>query len=156
MLKPRQWFISPERMWREWLEGKQKTSFSHQVEQRWYLLFPPSALFHSGFMKLHQLNRSVRHAAVVHGKLIFFQANNLVLHTAVEHFWRNCRAAEQGDRHQNGSKGLPHIITSNVEHDSIKLVAEHLQKDGKAGRRPSRKNFIQIDTRNNAWLYFNN
>lgn len=97
-----------------------------------------------GFMKLHQLNRSVRHAAVVHGKLIFFQANNLVLHTAVEHFWRNCRAAEQGDRHQNGSKGLPHIITSNVEHDSIKLVAEHLQKDGKAGRRSSRKILLRL------------
>lgn len=60
------------------------------------------------------------------------EANNLVLHTAVEHFRRSCRAAEQGEGHQNGSNGLPHIITSNVEHDSIKLVAEHLQKDGKA------------------------
>lgn len=60
------------------------------------------------------------------------EANNLVLHTAVEHFRRSCRAAEQGEGHQNGSNGLPHIITSNVEHDSVKLVAEHLQKDGKA------------------------
>ncbi|XP_070765274.1 selenocysteine lyase [Enoplosus armatus] len=60
------------------------------------------------------------------------EANNLVLHTAVEHFRRNCRAAEQGERHQNGSKGLPHIITSNVEHDSVSLAAEHLQRDGKA------------------------
>lgn len=60
------------------------------------------------------------------------EANNLVLHTAVEHFRRNCRAAEQDDRHQNGSSVLPHIITSNVEHDSVKLVAEHLQKDGRA------------------------
>ncbi|XP_053178534.1 selenocysteine lyase [Scomber japonicus] len=60
------------------------------------------------------------------------EANNLVLHTAVEHFRRNCRAAEQDDGRQNGSNGLPHIITSNVEHDSVKLAAEHLQRDGKA------------------------
>uniref|UniRef100_A0A8D3EB80 Selenocysteine lyase n=1 Tax=Scophthalmus maximus TaxID=52904 RepID=A0A8D3EB80_SCOMX len=53
------------------------------------------------------------------------EANNLVLHTAVEHFRRHRRAAEQGE-------GLPHIITSNVEHDSVKLVAEHLQREGKA------------------------
>lgn len=62
------------------------------------------------------------------------QANNLVLHTAVEHFRRNCRAAEQ-EGHHNGRTGLPHIITSNVEHDSVKLAAEHLQREGKAGKR---------------------
>uniref|UniRef100_A0A3Q1AKM5 Selenocysteine lyase n=1 Tax=Amphiprion ocellaris TaxID=80972 RepID=A0A3Q1AKM5_AMPOC len=60
------------------------------------------------------------------------EANNLVLHTAVEHFRKSCRAAEQHEGHQNGCSGRPHIITSNVEHDSIKLVAEHLQMDGKA------------------------
>ncbi|XP_039463353.1 selenocysteine lyase isoform X2 [Oreochromis aureus] len=60
------------------------------------------------------------------------EANNLVLHTAVEHFRKHCRAAEQGAGHQNGCTGLPHIITSNVEHDSVKLVAQHLEKEGKA------------------------
>lgn len=61
------------------------------------------------------------------------EANNLVLHTAVEHFRRNYKAAEEGEGHQNGGVSCrPHIITSNVEHDSIKLVAEHLQKSGKA------------------------
>ncbi|XP_029286103.1 selenocysteine lyase isoform X2 [Cottoperca gobio] len=60
------------------------------------------------------------------------EANNLVIHTAVEHFRRSCRAAEEGEGRQNGSNGLPHIITSNVEHDSVKLVVEHLQKVGKA------------------------
>lgn len=61
------------------------------------------------------------------------EANNLVLHTAVEHFRRSYRAAEQGEGHVNGNNScLPHIITSNVEHDSVKLVAEHLQKNGKA------------------------
>nr|XP_061834611.1 selenocysteine lyase-like [Nerophis lumbriciformis]XP_061834612.1 selenocysteine lyase-like [Nerophis lumbriciformis] len=48
------------------------------------------------------------------------EANNMVLHTAVEHF----------TRHQDGN--LPHVITSNVEHDSVKLAAERLQRDGKA------------------------
>lgn len=79
------------------------------------------------------------HAVVVHVKQTFFQANNLVLHTAVEYFRRNCKAQEQGDGQQSRSKGLPHIITSNVEHVSVNLVAEHLKKDGQAGRRPSCK-----------------
>ena len=65
---------------------------------------------------------------------LLFQANNLVLHTAVEHFRRNRRAAEQ-------SEGLPHIITSTVEHDSVKLVAEHLQREGKAGGWKRRSHF---------------
>jgi len=60
----------------------------------------------------------------------------MVLHTAVEHFRRSRRAAGQRVGHRNESSGLPHIITSNVEHDSVKLVAEHLQKEGVAGRRP--------------------
>lgn len=80
---------------------------------------------------------------MTHGKLLFFQANNLVLQTAVEYFWRNHKPAEQSDRHQ---KVLPHIITSDVEHDSIKLAAEHLQKDGKAGG-TIQENLVQTDTR---------
>lgn len=54
----------------------------------------------------------------------------MVFHTAVEHFWRSREAAGQ-TRHGNV---LPHIITSNVEHDSVKLAAEHLRTNGKAGR----------------------
>ncbi|CAF96629.1 unnamed protein product, partial [Tetraodon nigroviridis] len=56
------------------------------------------------------------------------EANNMVFHTAVEHFWRSREAAGQ-TRHGNV---LPHIITSNVEHDSVKLAAEHLRTNGKA------------------------
>ncbi len=83
-------------------------------------------------------------AAVIHGSQILFQANNLVLHTAMEHFRRNCWDAEQSIGHRNGSNSLPHIITSNVEHDSVKLAAEHLQKDGKAGRRPSCRGLFRL------------
>ncbi len=65
-----------------------------------------------------------------------FQANNLVFHTAVEHF-RKSKTSAQGDMNTeqlNGRGYLPHIIISNVEHDSIKLTAEHLVKEGKAGQ----------------------
>ncbi|CAN9500804.1 unnamed protein product [Ophioblennius macclurei] len=60
------------------------------------------------------------------------EANNMVLHTAMEHFRKSCSSAEGGEGKQNGDTGLPHIITSNVEHDSVKLVADQLQSEGKA------------------------
>lgn len=56
-----------------------------------------------------------------------------MLHTAVEHFRKSCGAAEHGEGRQNGCTGLPHIVTSDVEHDSIRLTAKHLQAAGKAG-----------------------
>lgn len=59
----------------------------------------------------------------------------MVFHTAVEHFWRNWEAAEKSHRELNENTVLPHIVTSNVEHDSVKLAAEHLKKNGKAGRK---------------------
>uniref|UniRef100_A0AAR2J7B9 Selenocysteine lyase n=2 Tax=Pygocentrus nattereri TaxID=42514 RepID=A0AAR2J7B9_PYGNA len=63
------------------------------------------------------------------------EANNMVFHSALEHFWKSRASAEGGqeENHQpNGKKVLPHVITSNVEHDSIRLTAEHLLKVGKA------------------------
>ncbi|XP_018593886.1 selenocysteine lyase [Scleropages formosus] len=63
------------------------------------------------------------------------EANNLVFHTAIRHFWKSCGAAkisELGGEHHNGKAILPHIITSNVEHDSVKLTAESLLNEGKA------------------------
>lgn len=122
-----------------------------------------SALICSGFEKsCHVLcefvffvqNSSTTHVTAVHSTQIFFQANNLVIHTAVEHFRRNCRASEQGEGHQNGSNGLPHIITSNVEHDSVKLAAERLQRDGKAGRRPFCKVLFRLK-QGESLLFFN-
>ncbi|XP_057696159.1 selenocysteine lyase [Corythoichthys intestinalis] len=55
------------------------------------------------------------------------EANNMVLHTAIEHFMRRNRDA--GERNDGL---LPHIVSSNVEHDSVKLLAEHLKKQGVA------------------------
>ncbi|XP_035268062.1 selenocysteine lyase isoform X2 [Anguilla anguilla] len=63
------------------------------------------------------------------------EANNLVFHTAVKHFWEGRGASEvngQERSHHNGKSVLPHIITSNVEHDSVRLAAESLSREGKA------------------------
>ncbi|XP_068447595.1 selenocysteine lyase [Clinocottus analis] len=100
----------------------------------------PSSNYIAGAKAKATINQSRENVArMVGGKaedIIFMsggtEANNLVLHTAVEHFRKSRTAAEQHEGHRNGSSGLPHIITSNVEHDSVKLVAEHLQRDGKA------------------------
>lgn len=51
------------------------------------------------------------------------QANNMVIHTALRHF-----------RESKGQDGAtPHIITSGVEHDSIRLPLEQLVKESLAG-----------------------
>ncbi|XP_016089592.1 selenocysteine lyase-like [Sinocyclocheilus grahami] len=73
------------------------------------------------------------HAACVE-RCVESLANNLVFHTAVEHFRKSKNSAEGGtnSKQLNGSGSLPHIIISNVEHDSIKLTAKHLLKEGKA------------------------
>ncbi|TNM87644.1 hypothetical protein fugu_005865 [Takifugu bimaculatus] len=60
------------------------------------------------------------------------EANNMVFHTAVEHFWRNWEAAQETHQHLNENRVFPHIVTSNVEHDSVKLAAEYLQENRKA------------------------
>ncbi|KAG7513896.1 hypothetical protein JOB18_019470 [Solea senegalensis] len=100
----------------------------------------PSSSYIAGAKAKAIINQSRENVArMVGGKaedIIFTsggtEANNLVLHTAVEHFKRNREAAEEREGRHNGCSGLPHIIASNVEHDSIKLVAEHLQREGKA------------------------
>ncbi|XP_078065313.1 selenocysteine lyase [Mustelus asterias] len=63
------------------------------------------------------------------------EANNLVFHTAIKHYWDHYQHLAQ----QAGSmeiaciaKPLPHIIISNVEHDSVQLVVDNLIKEGKA------------------------
>uniref|UniRef100_A0A8C7VJK1 Selenocysteine lyase n=1 Tax=Oncorhynchus mykiss TaxID=8022 RepID=A0A8C7VJK1_ONCMY len=66
------------------------------------------------------------------------EANNLVFHSALEAYRESCRTAEQrGERHRHENSGtsawpLPHILVSNVEHDSVRLTAEHLLKDATA------------------------
>ncbi|XP_030810403.1 selenocysteine lyase [Camarhynchus parvulus] len=53
------------------------------------------------------------------------EANNMVIHTACRHF--------HDSQHGTGdSRGIPHIVTSSVEHDSIRLPLEQLGKEGLA------------------------
>ncbi|KAM3930005.1 selenocysteine lyase isoform 2-T2 [Leptodactylus fuscus] len=56
------------------------------------------------------------------------ESNNMVLFSAVDSF--NTRTKNE----QNSflDKALPHIITSNVEHDSIALPLKHLQREHRA------------------------
>ncbi|NXS60638.1 SCLY lyase, partial [Brachypteracias leptosomus] len=53
------------------------------------------------------------------------EGNNMVIHTACRHFHES--QARPGD-----SRGMPHIVTSSVEHDSIRLPLEQLLKEGLA------------------------
>ena len=53
----------------------------------------------------------------------------MILRTALTHFAKNRQEASNGP-----SQVLPHFITSNLEHDSIKLVLEQFEKDGLAGQ----------------------
>ncbi|XP_039552824.1 selenocysteine lyase isoform X3 [Passer montanus] len=53
------------------------------------------------------------------------EANNMVIHTACRHFHDSQRGT--GD-----SRGIPHIVTSSVEHDSIRLPLEQLGREGLA------------------------
>ncbi|XP_071373720.1 selenocysteine lyase [Centroberyx affinis] len=122
------------------LEPEVIQTISEALQEAWG---NPSSSYTPGANAKAMINQSRANVArMVGGKaedIIFTsggtEANNLVFHTAVEHFRRSCRATEQGEgkrNYQNGSAGLPHIIISNVEHDSVKLTAEHLQRDGKA------------------------
>lgn len=54
------------------------------------------------------------------------QANNMVIHAARRHFHESQAGPED-------SWGTPHIVTSNVEHDSIRLPLEQLVKEHLAG-----------------------
>lgn len=100
----------------------------------------PSSSYTAGVKAKAIINESRENVAVMVGgkaeDIIFTsggtEANNLVIHTALEHFRRNCDAAEQNKGLLNGVSGLPHIISTNVEHDSVNLVLEHLQREGKA------------------------
>ncbi|CAM9437218.1 selenocysteine lyase [Lampetra fluviatilis] len=63
------------------------------------------------------------------------EANNLVLHTAVKHFWKTRSAGGREDGvPAAGSRGaaLPHIVVSCLEHDSVRLAVDSLVAEGRA------------------------
>ncbi|XP_017335782.1 selenocysteine lyase [Ictalurus punctatus] len=103
----------------------------------------PSSMYLPGLKAKEIINQSRESVARMVGAkatdIIFTsggtEANNMVFHSAMEHYWKSSMSAEGGreeNYHVNGKRIIPHIITSNVEHDSVKLVAEHLVQMGKA------------------------
>lgn len=64
--------------------------------------------------------------------LILFQANNLVIWSAVKEHNKYQAEGKNDDGYHKKSK--PHIVTSNLEHDSIKLVLENLERESCAGK----------------------
>nr|XP_011416281.2 selenocysteine lyase isoform X4 [Crassostrea gigas] len=60
-------------------------------------------------------------------KNYMYMGNNMILHTAVKYFHSG------QDWSHNGfpdKEHLPHFITSNLEHDAVKLVLEHFAEEG--------------------------
>ncbi|XP_025931362.1 selenocysteine lyase isoform X2 [Apteryx rowi] len=62
------------------------------------------------------------------------EANNLVIHTALRHFRESREQGRDGpgDSGPRAAGTTPHIVTSSVEHDSVRLPLEHLVKEGLA------------------------
>ncbi|EDV18989.1 uncharacterized protein TRIADDRAFT_62558 [Trichoplax adhaerens] len=54
------------------------------------------------------------------------EANNMVIRSVTTHYSRLCKESDD----------LPHIITSNMEHDSVKLVLEKLANENILGIMP--------------------
>lgn len=56
------------------------------------------------------------------------EGNNMILQTAIRHFHEKCIS----DLSPSNKKALPHFVTSNLEHDSVKLVLKKFVEDKKA------------------------
>ncbi|XP_066475811.1 selenocysteine lyase [Tiliqua scincoides] len=60
------------------------------------------------------------------------EANNLVIYTAVKHFKESNAQRHEGEDQRKTLGTHPHLITSCIEHDSVRLPVEHLVKEHKA------------------------
>ncbi|EPY86133.1 selenocysteine lyase [Camelus ferus] len=58
------------------------------------------------------------------------ESNNLVIHSAVEHFRKtHASVGDAAEHHSPVAGALPHCVTCLVEHDSIRLPLEHLVEE---------------------------
>nr|XP_022335578.1 selenocysteine lyase-like isoform X2 [Crassostrea virginica] len=55
------------------------------------------------------------------------EGNNMILQTGVKYFHSNRHCINNGSMEKDH---LPHFITSNLEHDAVKLVLEHFAEEG--------------------------
>ncbi|XP_063965195.1 selenocysteine lyase-like [Lytechinus pictus] len=91
----------------------------------------PSSSYPQGQLAKQLINKARSQVATMVGAspsdIIFTsggtEANNLVIHTAIEHFKNSVGTS-------SSVITRPHIVTSNLEHDSIKLPLEHLVNQG--------------------------
>ena len=94
----------------------------------------PSSSYAAGKKASHMIKQARSSVANMIGALdsdIIFtsggtEANNMVIHSALEYFRE---FHEEGGNHNTDLK--PHVITSNLEHDSIQLPLLNLAKQGK-------------------------
>lgn len=64
---------------------------------------------------------------------VSLQSNNLVIHSVLRHFHKTHTSSGDAEHHSPGERAVPHIVTCNVEHDSIRLPLEHLEEEQMAG-----------------------
>lgn len=91
----------------------------------------PSSSYTAGLKAKSLISVAREHvAAMVGGSAddIFFtsggtESNNWILHMAIQLF-----DSEFNNVNENHGRRIPHFITSNVEHDSVKLVLKHFEK----------------------------
>ncbi|XP_023381795.1 selenocysteine lyase [Pteropus vampyrus] len=58
------------------------------------------------------------------------ESNNLVIHSVLRHFHKtHTSSGDASERHSPGERAVPHVVTSSVEHDSIRLPLEHLEEE---------------------------
>merc|ERR1712227_816073 len=93
----------------------------------------PSSKYPEGGAAKHAITEARQHLASMLGgnpsDIVFTsggtEANNQILNTALHHFQDYYKTSNL-----NSQSKRPHFITSNLEHDSIKLVLEHYQEAG--------------------------
>ncbi|XP_076454055.1 selenocysteine lyase-like [Babylonia areolata] len=61
------------------------------------------------------------------------EGNNWILQTALKYFYEQRQTKKGSSCHsKSGDPPVPHIITTNVEHDSVKCVLKNFEAEGKA------------------------
>lgn len=58
------------------------------------------------------------------------EGNNMILHSALKYFHHRQGVSSVQEMFKGDNSELPHFITSNLEHDSVKLVLENMAEEG--------------------------
>lgn len=64
------------------------------------------------------------------------KANNIVFYSMLKYYEKYQKRRNQTQIFEalNNLKSLPHMIISEIEHDSVKLIAKNYEKDNLAGK----------------------